>query len=116
MGVRILTSYETSEGFRVTEVYSRIIGFSFNMITKNVYITQNFYLSRDMRLSGKSLERVPFTSGVFTFQAAGFPTTVDMLYFHLKRRLTSEGFAVEDVLEPGQSPSTYSEPTAETDS
>lgn len=116
MGVRILTSYETAEGFRVTEVYARIAVFSFDMSTSKIYIRLNFYLSRDMRLSGKSLERVPFTSDMFTFEATGFPTTVEMLYFYVKRQLTSKGITVEDVLEPGQSPSTYSEPTAETDS
>ena len=34
----------------------------------------------------------------------------DVLYFHLKRQLRSVGLAVDDVLEEGQAPSTYSEP------
>lgn len=110
MGVRIVTSYETAEGFQVTEVYSRIVAFAVDLLSNRVTVRQTFYLSRDMRLSGKTLERVPFTTDIFTFQAVGFPTTIDMLYFHLKRQLTSVGLTVEDVLEPGQSPSTYSEP------
>lgn len=109
MGVRIITSYQTPEGFQVTEVYSRIGGFSFDFGSNTTTVRQIFYLTRDMRLDGRSLGRVPFTTDIFTFQAPFFPT-IDMLYYHLKRQLTSKGFVVEDVLESGQTPSTYSEP------
>ena len=109
MGIKVVTSYVTPEGFQVTEVYGRIVFFSFDVVSGIISARQEFSLSRDLRLNGKTIRSVPFTSDIFTFQAPAFPS-VDMLYFHMKRQLTRTGLTVEDVLEPGQVASTYSEP------
>lgn len=109
MGVKVLTSFTTPEGFAVTEVYVRIVSMSFNMVSSIATLQQEFSVSRDARLQSQRLSRVPFTTDVMSFSALAFPT-IDMLYFRLKRYLTKLGLTVEDVLEEGQVPSTYTEP------
>ena len=109
MGIRILSSFQTAEGFQVTEVYSRIVFVSTHLVSNIVTFRQEFSLTRDFRLDAKTISSVPFTTDTVSFQATSFPT-VDMVYFHLKRHLVRLGLVVEDVLEEGQAPSTYTEP------
>jgi hypothetical protein len=109
MGVKVLTNFTTPEGFLVTEVYVRIVFMSFNLESNIATLQQEFSTSRDSRLQSQRLPRVPFTTDVVSFSARAFPT-IDMVYFHLKRYLTKLGLTVEDVLEDGQEPSTYTEP------
>lgn len=109
MGVKVLTSFTTPEGFAVSEIYIRIVSMSLNMVSNIATFQQEFSLSRTSRLQSQQLSRVPFTTDIVSFSAIAFPS-IDMLYFHLKRHLTKLGLTVEDVLEPGQVPSTYTEP------
>jgi len=109
MGIKVLTSFTTPEGFSVTEVYIRIVSMSFDMVSNTATLKQEFSTSRDSRLQSQRLSHVPFTTDITTFSAIAFPT-IDMLYFHLKRYITKLGLTAEDVLEEGQVPSTYTEP------
>jgi hypothetical protein len=109
MGVKVLTNFTTPEGFLVSEIYIRIVHVSFDMVSNIATLRQEFSTSRTSRLQSQVLSRVPFTTDVVSFAAPNFPT-IDMIHFHLKRQLTKLGIQVEDVLEPGQSPSAYTEP------
>lgn len=109
MGIRIVSSFTTSEGFTVSEVYARITFVSVHLNSLIVSIIQEFSLTRDFRINAKTLSSVPFTTDTLSFQAVAFPT-LEMAYFRLKRQLTKSGLVVEDVLEEGQYPSTYTEP------
>lgn len=106
MGIRALVSFQTGEGTSVSSIYIRIAFFSFNLVSKIVTIRQEFSITRDFCLISRRLPKVPFTPDTYSFHSREFPT-MDMLYYNLKQYLTNKGVTVEDVLEEGQPPSTY---------
>ena len=112
MGILVTVEFQTPEGFPITQVYARIVHMTHDLISKITVIKYNCYLSRSTRLDGRNPVAFPFLPDVIAFPAVAFPT-VDMLYYHLKKNMTREGLVVEDVLEEGQSLSTYSEPEPE---
>ena len=109
MGLLIQNQFETSEGFQVSQVYTRPSVVSINLESNTATVELQFALTRELRLARRQLSAVPFTSPVVSFSVPAFPT-IEMVYFHLTRYFTSLGLSVSDVLEPGQTPSTYTEP------
>ena len=109
MGVKVVTTFTTSEGFSVSEVYIRIVSVTFNIVSNTATLQQEFSISRTSRLQSQQLSRVPFSADIVSLSVLAFPT-IEMLYFRLKRCLVKRGLVVEDVLEDGQEPSTYTEP------
>jgi hypothetical protein len=112
MGLLVTIDFQTPEGFPVTEVYVRIVHMTHDLISNMTVVRFNCYISREKRLEGRKPLTIPNLSDVVVFPAITFPH-IDMLYYHLKRNIVQNGFSVEDVLEEGQQPSTYSEPEPE---
>lgn len=101
MGLNILTSFSTAEGFEIQSIYCRIVMFTYNLINKSVSVQYNFYINRDKRLQGYSSISFPKASQSYTFTSQAVPTMSE-LYAFLKITLEELEFAVEDVLEEGQ--------------
>jgi hypothetical protein len=109
MGVLVLTDFVTPEGFPISQVYARILFTSYNFVSRTAVIQFGCYLSRDARLTDRQPISIPYMTDLHMMCVPSLPT-MDVLYYHLKRQLRSVGLTVDDVLEEGQVPSTYSEP------
>lgn len=109
MGLLAITDFTTPEGFVVPHVYVRIVFMSYNLVSGVAVAQFECFLNRDARIEGRTSIRIPQMTDVHTFYTASIPT-IEVLYFHLKRQLRSLDLTVDDVLEDGQTPSTYTEP------
>lgn len=109
MGLLAITNFVTPEGFPVSQVYVRIVFTSYSMVSRVAVIQFGCYLDRNMRLENRQPIPIPYMTDLHMVCHPSLPT-LEVLYFHLKRQLRSVGLTVEDVLEEGQEPSTYSEP------
>lgn len=109
MGLLAITNFTTPEGFLISQVYVRIVFTSYNLISGIAVIQFACYLTRDARLEGRQPIAIPYMTDIHAFTHPALPT-LEVLYFHLKRQLRSVGLTVDDVLEEGQDPSTYTEP------
>jgi len=101
MGLLIHTTFTTSEGFPVTNVYCRIGRIIYDPSGGTIYsitLQQQFYLNRQCRLEGKRVLSIPGLSELISFE--GELHDMSYLYGLLKTELVSRGFTVEDVLEP----------------
>ena len=103
MGLRVLTEFDTPEGFPVTSVYLRIARLLLsNFVNRNVTITIMIesHISREKRLINASTVPVPAMPYSFDFEIPmSSCTEFDMLYTHVKQCLMERGFTVEDVFE-----------------
>lgn len=115
MGLLIQTQFETEQGLSVSGVYCRIGRIIFDPVRSAEYcitLQPETYVSRDARLRFKSPLQTPGIPASLSFQG----TFGDMasLYGLLKTRLESQGFTVEDVIEPPTpEPEPEPEPTPE---
>lgn len=109
MGLLAITDFTTPEGFSINQVYVRIVFTSYNLVSGVVVVQFGCYLDRTSRVAGRQPISIPYMTDVHMFHCGSLPT-IDVLYFHLKRQLRSLGLTVDNVLEDGQTPSTYSEP------
>lgn len=109
MGLLAITNFTTPEGFLISQVYVRIVFTSYNFVSGVAVVQFGCYLTRDARLEGRAAIPIPYMTDVHMFSCGVLPT-IDILYFHLKRQLRSLGLTVDDILEDGQTPSTYTEP------
>lgn len=112
MGLLVQVTFQTPEGFLVTQVYVKIVHMSFDLTSNMTIARFNCYISREKRLEGRKPVVVPGLFDVMTFTAKSFPH-IEMIYYHLKKSIIQNKLSVEDVLEEGQVPSTYSEPEPE---
>ena len=104
MGLLIQTSFETSEGVPITNVYLRISSITYTFIDHvRVCAQREASISREKRLEGKRLNNVPGVSEYFVFEMAKSDTWNDITYVYskMKSKLEESGFTVEDVLETG---------------
>lgn len=109
MGLLAIANFVTPEGIPISEVYIRIVFTSYNLISRIAVIQFGCYLSREARLANRQPIAIPHMTDVHMVFLPTLPT-FEVLYFHLKRQLQSVGLIVEDALEDGQEPSTYTEP------
>jgi hypothetical protein len=109
MGLLAITNFTTREGFFISKVYVRIVFTSYNLISGVTVVQFGCYLDRDARLAGRQPIPIPYMTDVHMFHYGSLPS-IDVLYFHLKKQLRSLGLTVDDVLEDGQTSSTYSQP------
>ena len=105
MGLLITTNFETNEGIHITSVYGRIIMLQtwFEGQVVSLRIRLETYVNREKRLQGRAPLKVPGLVEIIA--APGVPTTdawstMEFLYGVVKCQLESDGFVVENVLEP----------------
>ena len=111
MGLLVHASIQTAYGLSVPSVYCRISRVIFDPIGSGQYsitLTPNLFVSRECRLDGK----MPLPTALLPSDLTLPGTFGDMafLYGLLKTHLESQGFTVEDVIEP---PAPEPEPTPE---
>jgi hypothetical protein len=105
MGLHVHTAFETPEGFSVTDVYCRIVEFTFRCKPDGgyfIFVHTRLYLSRDRRLGGKEPVRTPDLLDMWTFE--GPFGDIAYLYGLLKAAIEERGISVDNVFEPGQEP------------
>lgn len=101
MGLLIQKSFTTPEGIDISEVYSRIISFHYDLITKTANIRHECYISREKRLESFKPIYVPYMSETYVFQFDTIPTLEEM-YSALRTTCIDLGLTPVDVFEPGQ--------------
>jgi len=102
MGLLIQTSFETSEGVPITNVYLRISCITYTFIDHvRVVVQREASITREKRLEGKRLNCVPGIPECVLFQMAKTEPWNDIPYVYskMKSSLEESGFTVEDVLE-----------------
>jgi len=108
MGIKIVGSFTTPEGFAYTDLYLRITSITLysNKPTTNVHFNAAAYLSRESYDSGKtSLQSSPVPSAISTtvpFTEVGTLVLLPYIYYYYSEWLKWSGFTVEAVLEEGQ--------------
>ena len=81
MGLLIQTSFETSEGVPITNVYLRISSITYTFIDDvRVSIHREASISREKRLEGKRLNYVPGVLEYFVFEMAKTDPWNDITY------------------------------------
>ena len=109
MGIKIIGSFTTPDGFAYTNVYLRITSLTAysNKPTANFHIGATAYLSQEAYDSGKSglqSSPVPMSiSGTAPFSEIDTVMSLPYAYYYYAEWLKWKGFTVEDVLETGQS-------------
>jgi hypothetical protein len=100
MGIQVDTSFETPQGFNVTQVYVRIARASLiNSTQVQVYLEA--FLSREKRLANASSLTVPGLPNWTSFPAPSSDMTrTDLLYPLIHQDLAFRGFVCTPVLEP----------------
>jgi hypothetical protein len=105
MGLLIQTSFETPQGFSITNVYCRIKRVIYDPVRPGPYIitlSPETHLCRDRRLEGKQSIPTPGLSD--SISVYGQMGDMASLYGLLKTQLEAQGFTVEDVIEPAPEP------------
>jgi hypothetical protein len=116
MGIKVVGSFTTPEGFAYTDIYLRLTTLTVhaNKPRSNVHLGFTVYLSKEAYDDGKSsLTNPPVSTAISTtvpFVEIGTLAWVPFGYYHFSEWLKWKGFVVEDVLEEGQS--AYTPPTA----
>ncbi len=116
MGIKVVGSFTTPEGFAYTDIYLRLTTLTIhaNKPASNVQLGFTVYLSKEAYDNGKSsLTNPPVSTAIsitVPFVEIGALAWVPFGYYHFSEWLKWKGFAVEDVLEEGQS--TYTPPVA----
>ncbi len=115
MGIKVVGSFTTPEGFAYTDIYLRLseLAVSANKPTTNVRLGFTTYLSKDAYDSGKSsLVHPPVSTTIsitVPFVEIGTLAWVPFAYYQFSEWLKWKGVSVESVLEDGQSEYTPSE-------
>jgi hypothetical protein len=116
MGLLVHTTFETSQGIPVTNIYLRICSITTEFVNKRAYVTIKCesHINREKRLEGKHALYVPNIPTYFNTDTpldAGW-NNISYLYNFVKTQLEGIGFEViEDVFEPEPEPAP--EPTPE---
>lgn len=115
MGIKVVGSFTTPDGFVYTDVYLRLTNVSVfaNKPLANIHFGCTAYLSKDAYDSGKSsLMNPPVSTALATtvpFAELGSIMLVPYIYYYYSEWLKWKGFTVENVLEPGQTEYTPSQ-------
>ena len=109
MGIVLLGSFVTEDGFQITNVYMRLNGMQvmFNEQSTDILCSFDQYQSRDIRFANKRPLGFPVSGNVFTVRldktkAYDLPLT-KVVYTHVMTML-KETFNLDSVLEEGQEP------------
>lgn len=109
MGLLVHTTFETSQGIPVTNVYLRISSITSNFVDKRAYVTIKCesHINREKRLERREPLFVPNIPTYFNTDTpldAGW-NNISFLYNFVKTELEGVGFEViEDVFEPEPTP------------
>lgn len=104
MGLLVQTSFETSEGVPITNVYLRILSITYTFVDNvRVLVQREASISREKRLQGRKLNYVPGIPECIVFEMTKSDPWNDITYLYAKMKssLEESGFTVEDVLEEG---------------
>jgi hypothetical protein len=107
MGIKIVGSFTTPEGFAYTDLYLRITSITVysNKPTSNIHFAATAYLSREAYDNGKSGLSSPVPTAISTtvpFEEISTLVLMRYVYYYYSEWLKWKGFAVEAVLEAGQ--------------
>ena len=106
MGLHVFVTGETLEGFPVTDVYCRIVSFTYTPRggdCVHLCIRVEYHLTRDLRLAARLPVRVAALPDTWVYECP--IETLPQLYARIADSLQTNGFTVENVLEPLPEPS-----------
>jgi hypothetical protein len=104
MGLLIQSSFTTPEGFSVASVYCKLVSFTYTLTSTGFTLLLKIatYLTREAGQAGYHPVAIPNFSDILVIPGAELGT-FEYIYTLLKLKLEASGYAVENVLEDGQS-------------